>query len=208
MLRRNIRIIYARTDDRSAFATSTFGCHHIGLVNTIAKLWNQLASNDNIVFHRNNPLTYLPELPQVDSNEHFGLVSSEHASLFSSLFDIKKEVDDDDDLISCLVPELHEDQLPDMLLQIMCIDQSLVLIPEPHLPSVMPTSTAALTSVTYNELALTVTHVIASSPLHTKRTASEATLDVELIHANFGVSEINPAAHYFDTRICEECKGV
>jgi hypothetical protein len=68
------------------FANSTFGSHHIRLVDTIASRWNTL-----ITKHQKT----LPQLSEVTSGETFGAVSSEHTATFGGLLDIKSEPEDE-----------------------------------------------------------------------------------------------------------------
>ena len=90
-LRRNIRVIRARPSHlQSDFVTSTFGCHHVGLINTIAPLWN-------VLIHKFPDMHRLPELQLVNSSEDFGLVHSAHAATFGGLFSIKDEDENDED---------------------------------------------------------------------------------------------------------------
>jgi hypothetical protein len=83
VLRRNLRA--KKSDD--AFSNSTFGSHHIRLVDSVAKRWNKLQTAEP---------KYLPQLPEIASGESFGAVHSEHATTFGGLLEIKAEPEDDD----------------------------------------------------------------------------------------------------------------
>ncbi|EJD40175.1 hypothetical protein AURDEDRAFT_170755 [Auricularia subglabra TFB-10046 SS5] len=83
VLRKNLRIATKR-DDASDFVASTFGSHHISLVNSTAADWN-------LIVHRvGSPmLSPAPILCYVDSNEQFGLVWAEYVALAPA---IKREI--------------------------------------------------------------------------------------------------------------------
>jgi hypothetical protein len=61
------------------FVKFTHGSHHIQLSNHVAKLYNGLREKDSQL------LPLLPELPDVDSGETFGLVASDNATTFGGL---------------------------------------------------------------------------------------------------------------------------
>ena len=93
VLRHNSRI--ERTlKQPSKFATSTFGSHHIRLVNDCAHRWNkQLARKDNIGTH----LEPLPVLNAPPSKETFGMMKmSPETAAHQSLTSVKKESTDDE----------------------------------------------------------------------------------------------------------------
>jgi hypothetical protein len=85
VLRRNIRVAFSRAT-KSDFISSTHGSHHVHLVDGIAKLFNHLRLEEKTI-----SACCLPELQDVPSNEHFGLVESSFASTFGGLLDIKAE---------------------------------------------------------------------------------------------------------------------
>lgn len=85
VLRRNIRVAFSRAT-KSDFLSSTHGSHHVHLVDRIAKLFNHLQLEEKTV-----SACCLPELQDVPSNEHFGLVESSFASTFGGLLDVKTE---------------------------------------------------------------------------------------------------------------------
>jgi hypothetical protein len=103
VLRRNIRIVINRRD-ATPFEVSTFGSHHIHLVNHTAALWNAL-----LKLEKNAPATLLPraEMQIVDSGESFGLVHSKHTETFGGLVEIKDE--DDNEIYE--IPDLDADQV-------------------------------------------------------------------------------------------------
>ena len=74
--RRNIRIATKERHD-SSFILSTFGSHHIRLVNHVVKVWNQLLKTGKYSITN---LETLPEMSEVASNETFGLARSMHTS--------------------------------------------------------------------------------------------------------------------------------
>ncbi|KAG1764260.1 hypothetical protein EV702DRAFT_1014433 [Suillus placidus] len=83
VLRRNIRVAFSRRQ-MTPFVKFTHGSHHIQLSNHVAKLYNGLHEKGTQL------LPLLPELPDVDSGETFGLVASDNATTFGGLL-IKEE---------------------------------------------------------------------------------------------------------------------
>ncbi|KAG2085011.1 uncharacterized protein F5147DRAFT_782255 [Suillus discolor] len=83
VLRRNIRVAFSRRQ-MTPFVEFTHGSHHIQLSNHVAKLYNRLREKGTQL------LPLLPELPDVDSGETFGLVASDNATTFGGLL-IKEE---------------------------------------------------------------------------------------------------------------------
>ncbi|KAF8580074.1 hypothetical protein K439DRAFT_1648290 [Ramaria rubella] len=88
VLHRNIRIATNSTTP-SPFVYSTFGSHHVRLVSQVAQLWNMLLSKEKQDIQAS--LSSLPELHDICSGEHFGLVRSENALTFSGLFKEENE---------------------------------------------------------------------------------------------------------------------
>lgn len=88
VLRRNVRVAYSRRE-MTPFVKFTHGSHHIHLSTHVAKLYNGLREKDGCT------LLPLPELPDVDSGETFGLVMSDNAATFGGLL-IKEETVDTD----------------------------------------------------------------------------------------------------------------
>ncbi|KAK6969492.1 hypothetical protein R3P38DRAFT_3500892 [Favolaschia claudopus] len=90
VLRRNIRVaLDGKTKYDDPFVKSTFGSHHIGLVDHNASLWNALLTPGGVLSQR-------PRLVDVPSEEKFGIVPSAHADTFDGLFLIKPEPEDED----------------------------------------------------------------------------------------------------------------
>ncbi|KAG1777240.1 hypothetical protein EV702DRAFT_1005393 [Suillus placidus] len=83
VLRRNIRVAFSRRQ-MMPFVKFTHGSHHIQLSNHVTKLYNGLREKGTQL------LPLLPELPDVDSGETFGLVASDNATTFGGLL-IKEE---------------------------------------------------------------------------------------------------------------------
>jgi hypothetical protein len=138
VLRRNIRVgCTGRYRNPSEFLLSTHGSHHTHLINHIAKLWNSLVSKQQKK-NRGSELTCLPELPDVNSGESFGLVSSAHATTFGGLFEVKEE-EREDGLYT--MPKDDDDVLEDLLHELN-IDPSLLSMPatKPEPTSVATTS--------------------------------------------------------------------
>lgn len=101
VLRRNIRIATRSEANRQLrpFAASTFGSHHVGLVDYVNHFWNSLVeSKRGIPVGKSYVLA--PVLQDVPSNETFGLVNSASAATFGGLFDIKEEEEDTLDVMA------------------------------------------------------------------------------------------------------------
>ncbi|KAF9239575.1 hypothetical protein BU15DRAFT_46587 [Melanogaster broomeanus] len=88
VLRRNLRIADHR-DDKSPFITSTHGSHHISLTNGIATIHNKLKKLEPA-----SKVETLPELPDIDSGEVFGLTKSDYSTTFNGLLAVKEELSD------------------------------------------------------------------------------------------------------------------
>lgn len=103
VLRFNIRRIADIPDAASKrpFGASTYGSHHIGLVDYVAKRWNSLLETVGATEFKN-----LPVLIEIDSGEEFGIVHSEHASSFGGFYrpNLKDELEegeeDDADILA------------------------------------------------------------------------------------------------------------
>ncbi|KAJ7124769.1 hypothetical protein C8R43DRAFT_1135450 [Mycena crocata] len=94
VLRWNIRVeLDGKAQSPSPFVQSTFGSHHISLVDHTAATWNNLLNTRGT----SNALIPLPRLPDIKSGETFGLVHSPHTDSFGGLFTIKQDPDDDTD---------------------------------------------------------------------------------------------------------------
>ncbi|KAG2120419.1 uncharacterized protein F5147DRAFT_563009 [Suillus discolor] len=85
VLRQNIRVASSR-HQMTPFVKFTHSSHHIQLSNHIARLYNGLHEKDT-------QLLPLPELPDVDSGETFGLVVSDNTTTFGGLL-VKEETAD------------------------------------------------------------------------------------------------------------------
>ncbi|KAA1480032.1 hypothetical protein DENSPDRAFT_905230, partial [Dentipellis sp. KUC8613] len=138
VLRRNIRIGIALDPDQSRpFLRSTYGSHHVGLVDGIAKLWNRILA-------RAPPkkvagLQLFPELELVNSGEAFGLVH----------FDTDPSPDPDSDNVepkpelvdlSLQDPEKREAIMKDLHLDPVMLQRLLKCIPDGMLAKGLGTS--------------------------------------------------------------------
>ncbi|KAF8995281.1 hypothetical protein BDZ89DRAFT_1001453 [Hymenopellis radicata] len=104
VLRRNIRVIQ-KHGDGSRFGLSTNGCHHVGLVDAINRLFNELARTH--VGPGNTELALLPTLADIASKEFFGLAPSELSLDTLIPFDDIKEEEPFDQLESLLGEDLQ-----------------------------------------------------------------------------------------------------
>ncbi|PIL26811.1 hypothetical protein GSI_11072 [Ganoderma sinense ZZ0214-1] len=95
VLRHNIRVDYASPDPFS-FTASTFGSHHIHLVNACAQLWNALLEPANRGERRHPAdLFPAPTLQPAASEETFGLVkASSDVTAYHSFVTVKEEHND------------------------------------------------------------------------------------------------------------------
>lgn len=126
VLRRNLRVELSGTGaNPSPFALSTYGSHHVHLVNACAKLWNKLlAPTDNKL--PPSGLQPLPELVPVNSGETFGLVKAGSAVMsYHNLVPIKEEPLDDLVDLSAQDPDCAAN-----LCNELGIDPSLMLVPQ------------------------------------------------------------------------------
>ncbi|KAF9004963.1 hypothetical protein BDZ89DRAFT_1169035 [Hymenopellis radicata] len=105
VLRRNIRVIQ-KHGDGSRFGLSTNGCHHVGLVDAINRLFNELARTH--VGPGNTELALLPTLADIASKEFFGLAPSELSLDTLIPFDDIKEEEPFDQLESLLGEDLSD----------------------------------------------------------------------------------------------------
>lgn len=118
VLRRNCRI--SINNKPSLFALSTHGSHHIRLINHAARLSNTLVSKEKT---DTGSVPLLPELQTVNSGEEFGLVSSDYATSFRGLIEIKEEVKDE------YIPDYDASDV-DALMRDLSIDPALLVVPE------------------------------------------------------------------------------
>lgn len=129
-LRTNVRIAFNKEHLRSTrpFLASTFGSHHVGLVDYVAKKWNAILSVSSSGSEKTlSTLTPRPELKVIDSQEQIGLVSSEHVITFGGLLTIKDEDELEDEVLEM---PLHELLSEDDVIHTLGIDPASLLIPE------------------------------------------------------------------------------
>lgn len=127
--RRNSRL-GQRNDDmraRRPFLSSGHGSHHTALTNHANHIWNEVIDTTRRLYVNNKKATLglvkLPSLPDVKSDETFGVVHSTHAETFGGLYTIKEE-DEDVDAIQLRLVEEDADVLQDLK-----IDPSLLQLP-------------------------------------------------------------------------------
>ena len=84
--RQNICIGF-QCHEKTPFIALTAGSHHTGMIDVIAKLYNQLC-----ILDPRSSLIPLPELQFIDSGETFGLTPSEHIVMFGGL--VKEEANE------------------------------------------------------------------------------------------------------------------
>ncbi|KIK80690.1 hypothetical protein PAXRUDRAFT_764767 [Paxillus rubicundulus Ve08.2h10] len=87
----NLCIVDCR-DDKSSFITSTHGSHHISLMHGITTIHNKLKKLEPA-----SKVETLPELPDIDSGEVFGLMKSDYSTTFNGLLLVKEELSDVED---------------------------------------------------------------------------------------------------------------
>ncbi|KAH9939540.1 hypothetical protein B0H21DRAFT_698307, partial [Amylocystis lapponica] len=125
VLRRNIRVAFRdNTPDPNPFLLSTHGSHHIRLVDSVAKLWNQLLKK--VKTKAPQGLRTLPELPIVSSGEVFGITNAHYTTSYHNLAEIKDEPDDE-----LLDLSAQDEVVAQEILQDMNIDPRLLLQPLP-----------------------------------------------------------------------------
>ncbi|KAG2349497.1 hypothetical protein BDR05DRAFT_972519 [Suillus weaverae] len=114
VLRQNIHVASSH-ENKSDFLLSTYGSHHVHLVDGIAQLFNSLQCEGKSA-SSTHPL---PELMQLSSMEHFGLVESTFASTFCGLLDIKTEDSESGDTDPCtnFLNEITNDNHTETILQ-------------------------------------------------------------------------------------------
>jgi hypothetical protein len=114
-----------------AFALSTYGSHHIHLINHIANLFNSLH-----VSKKATHLKQIPVLPLVQSGETFGIVHSEHIESFGGLLEIKEE-EDNETLLMDLLDGNNID-----ISHALVDDPSLLTMPQETLPDMLASAKA------------------------------------------------------------------
>ncbi len=102
VLRRNLRNELTR-NNATNFSRSTYGSHHITLVNECAKLFNHLIDSLRSKGSRYAPaadVSPLPVFATVDSKEFFGLIKmGPSSSTYHTMVHVKDEPVDDDKLL-------------------------------------------------------------------------------------------------------------
>ncbi|KAI0682549.1 hypothetical protein BC835DRAFT_1311466 [Cytidiella melzeri] len=135
VLRRNIRVILGSKEFRaSVFVDSSFGCHHLALVDHIARSWNTFIlkyspaarTHGAPLLTNHTDFSPLPVLIDVPSEESFGAVVSTHALTYGGL--IKMEEDDEGD--DLLENGSYDEERRAEILQDMNIDPQLANIYE------------------------------------------------------------------------------
>lgn len=128
VLRRNIRAALRVGGDIRPFAASGYGSHHVSLVNDCNQRWNTLVASQTRKY-KDPASTFvtLPVLPQVASNEKFGIVNSASASSFNGLI---KDEDDSDDLANMNLWDEPEEPSAEDILRTMHIDPNLLNVPQ------------------------------------------------------------------------------
>ncbi|KAH9931192.1 hypothetical protein B0H21DRAFT_699867, partial [Amylocystis lapponica] len=125
VLRRNIRVAFHdNTPQPNPFLLSTYGSHHIRLVNGVATLWNQLLQKSKTKTPQG--LSTLPELRIISSGEVFGITSANYTTSYHNLVEIKDEPDDD-----LLDLSAQDEAVTQGILRDMNIDPKLLLQPLP-----------------------------------------------------------------------------
>ena len=99
------------------FLASTYGSHHISLINVIAALHNHILES-RIPF--NTGLGHLSELPNIQSGKSFGLAASDHMLAFGRLIDIKEEPTELDGITAICSPDSMYKDAMDLMVQARC----------------------------------------------------------------------------------------
>jgi RNase P subunit RPR2 len=102
VLRRNVRIGFSgRNAPPTPFIASTFGSHHLRLVDSVASLWNSILAK-RMQTQAISPLIPLPQLPEITSEETFGAVSSDHALTWGGLLARELKIEPEDEDVSAI----------------------------------------------------------------------------------------------------------
>lgn len=136
VLRRNHRVDLD-SGSPTAFALSTYGSHHIRLVDRIAYLWNTIRQNTTHA-HLFIGLQDTPRFRTVDSGESFGIVRSQFVEGYQYLVDVKEE--EPDNLLDLSAQPADVAQQP---LRSMNIDPA--LLSQPLVSSLAPIDGSAST---------------------------------------------------------------
>lgn len=119
VLRRNHRVDLDSSSP-TPFALTTYGSHHIRLINHAAHLWNTIRQDAKHA-HLFSGLQDLPVFRSVDSGESFGIVRSQFAAGYQYLVDVKEE--EADNLLDLTSQPTH---VARQLLESMNIDPALL----------------------------------------------------------------------------------
>ncbi|KAJ7607603.1 hypothetical protein DFH06DRAFT_1486459 [Mycena polygramma] len=141
VLRRNLRVaMNGKAKSPTPFVKSTFGSHHISLVDHTAGIWNDLLAGSQAT--SGCSFLPLPRLPNIQSGENFGLVNSPHTDSFGGLFTIKQEPDEDTDIIKELDPEAQDELMRELNIDRVQLNIDPVHIIQPthrSIPALAPT---------------------------------------------------------------------
>lgn len=133
VLRRNIRIgMKIQSGERSQFTTSTYGSHHVGLVDRVARHWNRICEaldERGVGRGKRTAMIRLPVLLDIPSLETFGLGRSRNSESFGGLLTLELK-DEDEEFIPGEEPDLHVGISQAQILRFMDIDPDLALLPE------------------------------------------------------------------------------
>ncbi|KAJ6460701.1 hypothetical protein C8R47DRAFT_1226202 [Mycena vitilis] len=106
VLRRNIRVAFnGKHKSSDPFVLSTFGSHHLSLVDHTAASWNGILGT----LAKGSSFVPLPQLKNVESGETFGIVNSPSTDTYGGLYTIKPEPEDDMEVINELDPKEQQD---------------------------------------------------------------------------------------------------
>ncbi|KAJ3474041.1 hypothetical protein NLI96_g12682 [Meripilus lineatus] len=132
ILRRNVRIAMNLPESRQTeFIRSTFGSHHVSLVDHIARRWNGLRIEDGKGERRGKGLSDLPELMRVETSERFGLFPSRNTASFGGKLKVEIKTEDEDEFGDLTEDSpLHGSMNQEAILKSLHIDPALTLVPE------------------------------------------------------------------------------
>lgn len=129
VLRRNIRIAIRNSRDagdaQTSFVASTFGSHHLRLVDHVAKLWNKLNKISTEKEPQRNDVGEMPTMRIVKSGERFGLTGSEDIEVSLSMkHEVKQKITD----LPSDATDFYEGLSTEEILASMDINPSLLLV--------------------------------------------------------------------------------
>lgn len=143
-IRRSTTAAAAEIDIHENFEVSTYGSHHLRLVDRFATLWNTALGKPKNQSDITN-LCPLPTFVNVDSKEQFGLVRSNHSTTFGGLLQMPKDEPKDEEDILAVIPD--GDQLEiDSLLDDLKIDP--ILLSQPEKPLSRASTTTSIVAPT------------------------------------------------------------